>query len=87
MGRQPVGEQQCPACGGELVDGVIISGTMWSDSPARFVPARFLNDRSLFGRYRKEIPTAARACMRCGLIIFFVNPGMLEELMREEEDE
>jgi hypothetical protein len=82
-----VSEQQCPACGGELVDGVIISGTMWSDSPARFVPAHFLDDRSLFGRYRKEIPTAARACKRCGLITFFVNPGMLEGLMRLEEDE
>ena len=82
-----MGEQQCPTCKGELVDGVIISGTMWSDSPARFVPARFLGDRSLFGRYRKEIPTAARACKQCGLITFFVNPGMLEELMREEEDE
>ena len=69
-----------------MVDGVIISGTMWSDSPARFVPACFLNDRSLFGRYRKEIPTAARACKKCGVITFFVNPGTLEELMREEED-
>jgi hypothetical protein len=80
-------EQRCSACGGELIDGVIISGTMWTDSPARFVPARFLNDRSLFGRYRKEIPTAARACKRCGLVTFLVNPGMLEELMREEKGE
>ncbi|MFL7794221.1 MAG: hypothetical protein AB8I69_18915 [Anaerolineae bacterium] len=82
-----MGEQRCPACSGELVDGVIISGTMWSDSPARFVPARFLNDRSLFGRYRKEIPTAARACKKCGQITFFVNPGMLEEVMRAEDEE
>jgi hypothetical protein len=78
-------EQRCPVCGGELVDGVIISGTMWTDSLTRFVPARFLNDRSLFGRYRKEIPTAARACKQCGTITLLVNPGTLEELMREEE--
>jgi hypothetical protein len=78
-------EQRCPACGGELVDGIIISGTMWTDSRTRFVPARFLNDRSLFGRYRKEIPTGARACRRCGVVTLLVNPGTLGELMREEE--
>jgi hypothetical protein len=80
-----MGEQRCPACGGELIDGVIIGGTMWADSPTRFVPARFLSDRSLFGRYRKEIPTAGRACKRCGTITLVVNPGTLEELMRDKE--
>ena len=78
-------EQRCPICGGELVDGVIIGGTMWADSLTRFVPARFLNDRSLFGRYRKEIPTAARACKHCGVVTLLVNPGTLEELMREDD--
>jgi hypothetical protein len=78
-------EQRCPGCGGDLVDGVIISGTMWTDSRTRFVPARFVNDRSLFGRYRREIPTGAWACRRCGAVTLFVNPGTLEELMQEEE--
>ena len=82
---------RCPACGGEYANGIVISsGTRWTDSRTRFVPARFLNDRSLFGRYRREIPTGARACQRCGTITLLVNPGMLEELMREgkeEEDE
>ena len=81
--KQPAREKHCSACGGELADGVIISGTMWSDSRTRFVPARFVNDRSLFGRYRREIPTAAQACRQCGAITLFVNPGMLEELMEE----
>jgi hypothetical protein len=78
-------EQRCLVCGGELVDGAIIGGTMWADSLTRFVPARFLNDRSLFGRYRKEIPTAGRACKQCGAVTLLVNPGMLEELMRTKE--
>jgi hypothetical protein len=72
----------CPACGGELVDGIIISGTMWTDSRTRFVPARFVDDRSLFGRYRREIPTAGRACKRCGAVTLFVNPGTLAEMTR-----
>jgi hypothetical protein len=80
-------EQRCPACKGELVDGVVISGTMWADSRTRFVPACFVNDRSLFGRYRRELPTGARACKNCGAVTLFVNPGMLEELFQEEEGE
>ena len=76
-------ELRCPACGGELAEGVMISGTMWSDSRTRFVPARFLSDRSLFGRYRREIATAARACTHCGTITMFVNPGSLTEVVKE----
>jgi hypothetical protein len=64
------------------VDGIIISGTMWTDSRTRFVPARFVDDRSLFGRYRREIPTAARACRHCGAVTLFVNPGTLAEIMQ-----
>ena len=82
--RHLLGEPRCPACGGELVEGVIISGTMWSDSRTRFVPARCLGDRSLFGRYRREAPTAARACLRCGAITLFVNPGSLADMLQEE---
>ncbi len=76
-------ELRCPACGGKLTDGIVIGGTMWSDSRTRFVPARFLDDRSLFGRYRREIATAARACMHCGAITLFVNPGSLAAMMKE----
>jgi hypothetical protein len=78
-------KQPCPNCGGDLVDGIIIGGTMWSDSRTRFVPARFLGDRSLFGRYRKELPTAARACQRCGVVTMFVNPGMLDQMVGDED--
>lgn len=61
----------------------MISGTLWSDSRTRFVPARFLNDRSLFGRYRHEIATAARACTHCGAVTLFVNPGSLAAMVQE----
>ena len=65
-----------------MAKGIIISsGTMWTDSRTRFVPARFLEDRSLFGHYRKEVPTAARACLRCGAVTLFVNPGALTEMV------
>ena len=78
----------CPACGGELAEGIVISSnTVWSDSRMRFVPARFFGDRSLFGRYRKEIATAARACLQCGAITLFANPGTLAAMMRQQEDE
>ncbi len=80
-------EQLCPSCGGELVSGIIIGGTMWADSRTRFVPARFIHDRSLFGRYRKELPTAARACAVCGAVTLVVNPGMLGQMVREEGGE
>jgi hypothetical protein len=60
---------------------------MWTDSRARFVPARFFNDRSLFGRYRREIATAARACLRCGAVTLFVNPGTLDAMMQQNEDD
>lgn len=76
-------EPLCPACGGKLTEGIVISGTLWSDSRTRFVPARFLDDRSLFGRYRREIATAARACTHCGMVILFVNPGSLAEMVRK----
>lgn len=79
-------KQSCPVCGGELAKGIIISsGTMWTDSRTRFVPARFLEDRSLFGHYRKEVPTAARACLRCGAVTLFVNPGALAEMVACDE--
>jgi len=84
--RRLLGDQRCPVCGGKLAEGVIISGTMWSDSRTRFVPARCLGDRSLFGRYRKEAPTAARACLRCGAITLFVNPGSLADMLEELPD-
>jgi len=58
---------------------------MWADSRTRFVPARFLDDRSLFGRYRKEIATAARACLRCGVVTLFVNPGALTTTVQAEK--
>lgn len=61
----------------------MISGTLWSDSRTRFVPARFLDDRSLFGRYRREVATAARACTHCGAVTLFVNPGSLAEMVQE----
>jgi len=61
----------------------VISGTLWSDSRTRFVPARFLDDRSLFGRYRREVATAARACTHCGAVTLFVNPGSLAEMVQE----
>jgi len=77
-------EPRCPACGGEVVQGIVISsGGTWIDSRTRFVPARFLNERSLFGRYRKEIATAARACLQCGAVTLFVNPGTLAALVQE----
>jgi len=70
-----------------MVNGIIVSsGTRWSDSRTRFVPARFLEDRSLFGRYRKEIATAALACLRCGAVTLFVNPGTLAEMMKSESE-
>lgn len=73
---------RCPACGGELVEGIVISsGAMWTDSRTRFVPARSLDNRSLFGRYRREIATAARACLQCGTITLFVNPGTLAAIV------
>jgi ribosomal protein S27AE len=77
-------KQRCPSCGGDLVDGVIIGGTMWTDSRTRFIPARYLSDRTLFGRYRREVPTAARACQRCGVVTLFVNPGMLDQMVKED---
>ena len=77
-------ESRCSACGGELVKGIVISsGAMWTDSRTRFVPARFLGDRSLFGRYRREIATAARACLHCGTVTLFVNPGTLATMVQE----
>lgn len=77
-------EPRCPACGGALEKGVVItSSTSWIDSRTRFVPARFLDDRSLFGRYRKEIATAAQACLRCGAVTLFVNPGTLGVMINE----
>jgi len=76
-------ELRCPACGGKLAEGIVISGTLWSDSRTRFVPARFLDDRSLFGRYRREVATAARACTHCGAVTLFVNPGSLAEMVQE----
>lgn len=76
-------ELHCPVCGGKLAEGIVISGTLWSDSRTRFVPARFLEDRSLFGRYRREIATAARACTHCGAVTLFVNPGTLTEMVKE----
>jgi hypothetical protein len=77
-------EPRCPACGGELVKGIVItSGAMWTDSRTRFVPVRFLADRSLFGRYRKEIATAARACLQCGAVTLFVNPGTLAAMVQQ----
>ncbi len=73
-----MGEPRCPACGGRTVKGIVISSNaMWADSRTRFVPADSLDDRSLFGRYRKEIATAARACLQCGAVTLFVNPGTL----------
>jgi hypothetical protein len=82
--KQPMSKPCCPACGGELIEGIVISsGAMWTDSRTRFVPARSLGDRSLFGRYRKEIATAARACLKCGAITLFVNPGMLAEIAQQ----
>jgi hypothetical protein len=66
-----------------LTDGIVIGGTLWSDSRTRFVPARFLDDRSLFGRYRREIATAARACTHCGVVTMFVNPGSLAAMVKE----
>lgn len=78
-----MGEARCPVCGGSLVEGIVISSsTVWTDSRTRFVPARSLGDRSLFGRYRKEIATAARACMQCGAVTLFVNPGSLAALVQ-----
>jgi len=75
----------CPVCGGELVEGILISnGAMWNDNRTRFVPSRSFNDRSLFGRYRKEIATAARACLQCGAVTLFVNPGALTAMAVEE---
>jgi hypothetical protein len=59
---------------------------MWADSRTRFIPARFFNDRSLFGRYRREIATAARACLQCGAVTLFVNPGTLAAMVRQEDD-
>jgi hypothetical protein len=77
-------EPRCPACGGELEQGIVISSTtVWTDSRMRFVPARFLNDRSLFGRYRKEMATAARACLQCGAVTLFVNPGTLAAMLQQ----
>ncbi|MFQ6101572.1 MAG: hypothetical protein ACE5OS_10125 [Anaerolineae bacterium] len=77
-------EPRCPACGGELAAGIVItSGAMWADSRTRFVPARFLDDRSLFGRYRTEIATAARACLQCGAVTLFVNPGTLAAMVEQ----
>ena len=73
-----MGKPRCPACGGKLVEGIVISsGAMWTDSRTRFVPARSLDNRSLFGRYRREIATGARACLQCGTVTLFVNPGTL----------
>lgn len=77
-------EPRCPTCGGKLVKGIIISsGAMWTDSRARFVPANSLDDRSLFGRYRKEIAAAARACLQCGTVTLFVNPGTLATMVEQ----
>lgn len=80
-----MGKHRCPNCGGEeLVEGIVISsGAMWTDSRTRFVPASSLNDRSLFGRYRQEVPTAARACLQCGTVTLFVNPGALAEMVNK----
>ncbi len=78
-------EPRCPICRGELVDGIVVSSsTVWTDSRTRFVPTRFLEDRSLFGRYRRELATAARACLHCGAVTLFVNPGTLAEMVRQE---
>jgi len=80
-------KSRCPACGGKLVEGIIISsGTMWTDSRTSFVPISFLNDRSLFGRYRKEIPMAARSCLKCGMVTPFVNPGTLALMMGADQE-
>jgi hypothetical protein len=69
-----------------LAEGIIVtSGTRRADSRLRFVPARFLGDRSLFGRYRREIAVAARACLRCGAITQFVNPGTLAAMVPAED--
>jgi len=76
---------RCPTCGGKLVEGIVISsGAMWTDSRTRFVPASSLDDRSLFGRYRQEIPTAARACLQCGTVTLFVNPGRLAAIVQKQ---
>ena len=80
-------EPRCPACKGELVEGIVVSSnTMWADSRTRFIPTRFFNDRSLFGRYRREIATAARACLQCGAVTLFVNPGTLAAMVLQEDD-
>lgn len=80
-----MGKARCPACGGELVEGVVVSSTtVWTDSRTRFVPVSFLDDRSLFGRYRKEIATGARACLKCGAVTLFVNPGTLAAMVKRK---
>ena len=79
-------EPRCPACGGETVKGIVISSSaMWTDSRTRFAPASSLDDRSLFGRYRKEIATAARACTQCGAVTLFVNPGALAAMVERDD--
>jgi len=56
---------------------------MWTDSRTRFVPAGFIDDRSLLGRYRREIAMAARACLQCGTVTLFVNPGTLATMVEQ----
>jgi len=78
-------KKTCPLCEGELIEGIVISSSsVWTDARARFVPARSLNDRSLFGSYRKELATAARACTQCGNVSLFVNPGTLNDMIEED---
>jgi hypothetical protein len=65
---------------------LISNSAFWADSRPRFVPLAFLDDRSLFGRPRRELATAARACLHCGAITLFVNPGTLAAMMEDAEE-
>ena len=74
----------CPMCGGELVDGILVSSDdLRVDSRPRFVPAAAFSDRSLIGRFRSELVTGARVCRNCGAVTMFVNPVNLEEVLRK----
>ncbi len=80
-------QPRCPACGGELVVCILISNSaLWPDSRPRFVPSTFVGDRSLYGRHRREIATSARACLQCGAVTLFVNPGTLSAMLQASQE-
>ncbi len=82
-----MGKPRCVVCGGELVDGILVSsGDLRVDSRPRFVPAVTFSDRSLIGRFRNELVTGARVCRSCGAVTLFVNPANLDEVLRKAQE-